>query len=229
MLSRSKRRYQKCFAPSATPKATDRFPSKEIPQFMKTLSNRWGGETTKLALLLLIYTFVRTGELRFAKWNEFEGLDGPEPLWRIPAERMKLRRPHLVPFPPAASAIGRLHTLTGKKAHLFPAPTKTGTMSENTMLFRDLPNGVSQSGNSAWLQGHSFDRFKRSSVQSRLDRDATRALRQLPLRCVQFCGMDVRAARNDELVGKLHQHGAAQMSAASSPLIANAAANTVFE
>ena len=103
---------------------------------MSTLSDYDGEETTKLALRLLVCTFVRTGELRFAKWSEFEDLDGTEPLWRIPADRMKLRRPHLVPLSPqAVASVRRLHALTGRKPHLFPAPSKTGVMSENTLLF----------------------------------------------------------------------------------------------
>ena len=122
--------------PPARPKRRIALPAKEIPQFMIALSDYDGEQTTKLALRLLIHTFVRTGELRFAKWNEFEDLDGPEPLWRIPAERMKLRRPHLVPLSPqAVASLESLHSLTGRKAHLFPAPSKTGVMSENTLLF----------------------------------------------------------------------------------------------
>src|SRR3546814_10284139 len=39
---------------------------------------------TKFALRLLALTAVRPGELRGARWEEFEDLDGPEPLWRIP-------------------------------------------------------------------------------------------------------------------------------------------------
>lgn len=122
--------------PPARPKRRTALPAKDIPQFMQALSKYDGEETTKLALRLLIYTFVRTSELRFAKWNEFEGLDGTEPVWRIPAERMKLRRPHLVPLSPQAVAkVRRLYDLNGKKPHLFPAPTRVGVMSENTLLF----------------------------------------------------------------------------------------------
>jgi integrase len=53
---------------------------------------------TRLALRLLALTAVRPGEVRGAAWPEFECLDGPEPLWRVPAERMKMRRDHLVPL-----------------------------------------------------------------------------------------------------------------------------------
>ncbi len=42
---------------------------------------------------------IRTQETRFAEWDEFEDLDGPNPIWRIPPERMKMRSEHLVPLP----------------------------------------------------------------------------------------------------------------------------------
>jgi integrase len=122
--------------PPLPPKRRTALPAKEIPCFMQALAAYDGDEITKLGLTILVLTFVRTGELRFAKWSEFENLDGTEPLWRIPAERMKLRRPHLVPLSSqAVSALKALRKLTGKKPVLFPAPTKLGVISENTLLF----------------------------------------------------------------------------------------------
>src|ERR1700742_4025777 len=51
---------------------------------MKALEFYDGGTVAKLALKLVVLTFVRTAELRFARWNEFEGLDSCESLCRIP-------------------------------------------------------------------------------------------------------------------------------------------------
>lgn len=111
-------------------------PAKEVPQFMARLLRYDGEKTTTLALRLLVLTFVRTGELRFARWGEFENLDGKEPLWRIPKERMKLRRPHLVPLAPqAVSVLKMLRKLAGKGEYLFPAPTRSEVISENTLLY----------------------------------------------------------------------------------------------
>lgn len=111
-------------------------PAKELPAFMDALAVYDGDEITRLGLRLLILTFVRTGELRFATWSEFENLEGPDPLWRIPAERMKLRRPHLVPLSrQAVVALIALRRLTGQGHLLFPAPTRLGVISENTLLF----------------------------------------------------------------------------------------------
>ena len=50
---------------------------------------------------------VRSQETRFAAWPEFEDLNGPEPLWRIPAERMTMRSEHLVPLPRQAITLLR--------------------------------------------------------------------------------------------------------------------------
>lgn len=63
-----------------------------------------GQPATAAALKLASYVFVRPGELRSAEWSEFT-LDGDEPVWRIPAERMKMREPHIVPLCRRAVAI----------------------------------------------------------------------------------------------------------------------------
>jgi len=84
---------------------------------------------TRLALRLLALTAVRPSELRGAEWSEFEDLNGSEPLWRIPAARMKggldrkeeLDGDHLVPITPQALAVLRaLWPLSGGGRLLFP-------------------------------------------------------------------------------------------------------------
>jgi integrase len=111
-------------------------PAKDIPKFMRLLAIYDGEKTTALALHLLVLTFVRTGELRFARWAEFENLEGKEPLWRVPKERMKLRRPHLVPLAPQTVAtLKAVQKLTGRGEYLFPALTRSGVISENTLLY----------------------------------------------------------------------------------------------
>lgn len=108
----------------------------ELPEFMMRLRTYQGDAVTRLALELIVLTFVRTSEVRFAAWSEFEGLGGPEPLWRIPAERMKMRRPHLVPLAPRTVEVLReIKRHSGRSALLFPSHSRTGVMSENTMIF----------------------------------------------------------------------------------------------
>lgn len=111
-------------------------PKDDLPDFIRALKVYDGEPRTRLALLLIMLTFVRTTELRAAKWAEFENLTGAEPLWRIPAERMKMRFEHLVPLAPqAVTALEELRPLCGRSPYLFPSPGKEGFMSNNTMLF----------------------------------------------------------------------------------------------
>jgi integrase len=122
--------------PVQPPKHRKALSASELPQFMEALENYDGDITTKLGLKIIIYTLVRTAELRFAKWSEIENLDGREPLWRIPEERMKMRRPHLVPLSTqAVSALRALRKVTGKREWLLAAATKSGVISENTLLY----------------------------------------------------------------------------------------------
>lgn len=108
----------------------------ELPEFLRRLEAYDGDELTRLALQLIILTFVRTAELRFATWSEIDDLDGPEPLWRIPAGRMKMRRDHLVPLSrQSVDTLKQLRRLNLGGGYIFPAATRSGVISENTMLF----------------------------------------------------------------------------------------------
>jgi integrase len=86
----------------------------------------------------MVLTFARTTELRAARWSEFENLDGNEPVWRIPADRTKMKREHLVPLAPQAVAVLReLRAVQGSDAspYLFPSASAEKCMSNNTMLY----------------------------------------------------------------------------------------------
>jgi integrase len=108
----------------------------DLPEFMRRLAEYDGDERTRLGLELVAHTMVRTSEVRFAHRDEFENLDTPQALWRIPARRMKMRRDHLVPLSPrAAEIVKRLLVLTGNNALLFAADTKSGVTSENTLIY----------------------------------------------------------------------------------------------
>ena len=118
---------------------TKRCPSMKSRIFFRTLASYDGDPRTRLALQLMLLTFTRTTELRAAKWAEFEKLDNEnEALWRVPGERMKMKREHVVPLAPQAVAVLRqLRALTGSVAgpYLFPSPSREGHMSNNTMLY----------------------------------------------------------------------------------------------
>jgi len=110
--------------------------ARDLPAFLRRLEGYDGDRLTQLALKLVMLTFVRTEEIRCATWDEFEDLDGDKPLWRISAERMKMRRPHLVPLSPdAVDILRQVRRLNGKHQLLFAADTKSGVISENTMLY----------------------------------------------------------------------------------------------
>lgn len=87
---------------------------------------------TRLALQLMAILAQRPGELRLATWAE---VDLERAIWTIPAERMKMRRPHQVPLPARAVTILKdLKFVTGSGQYLFPGQTRRSkTMSENTL------------------------------------------------------------------------------------------------
>lgn len=91
---------------------------RELGGLLRAIEGYLGDPTTRAALKLSALLFVRPGELRHAEWSEFD-LDAGE--WNIPAGRMKMRQPHLVPLCGQAVAILReLHLLTGRGQYVFP-------------------------------------------------------------------------------------------------------------
>ncbi|MFN7755718.1 MAG: tyrosine-type recombinase/integrase [Holosporales bacterium] len=106
----------------------------DLPEFFNKLAAYNGNPLTALGLRLLLLTFVRTAELRGAVWGEFD-LEKAE--WRIPAERMKMRDPHIVPLSrQAVAVIEQVRQWTGHREHLFPSSTNPSkVMSENTLLY----------------------------------------------------------------------------------------------
>ena len=106
----------------------------QLPEFLEKLENYDGDLQTQLALKLLLLTFVRTTELRAAKWQEFN-FENKE--WHIPAERMKMRQKHIVPLSKQAIEIlKQLKLINENREYLFPNRTKPQHfISENTMLY----------------------------------------------------------------------------------------------
>ena len=108
--------------------------AKELPEFFDKLEQYDGSLQTKLALKLLLFTFVRTGEVRGARWEE---INFEKEEWRIPPERMKMRDLHIVPLSKQAlNVLKELQLINGNKEHLFPNRNKPMTfISENTLLY----------------------------------------------------------------------------------------------
>jgi integrase len=98
---------------------------------IEAIGNYHGQATTRIGLLLLAIFAVRPGELRKARWNEFDLVTG---VWSIPAERMKNRLPHQVPLPEkAVKLLAELKLITGWGELLFPSTSSSKKpISENT-------------------------------------------------------------------------------------------------
>lgn len=85
----------------------------ELRKFMADVDRAGSPPIVRQASRFLAMTAVRMGALLGAQWDEFEQLDGDEPIWRIPAERMKLKKArkadaandHIVPLCPEAVAV----------------------------------------------------------------------------------------------------------------------------
>jgi len=103
--------------------------TEQIGGFLRALSEYSGSKVTQNATRLLMLTGTRTIELRAAEWAEFNLEKG---IWQIPAERMKMRRPHVVPLSiQAKSLLEEIHQLTGRGRYVFPGRNDAGkTMSE---------------------------------------------------------------------------------------------------
>jgi len=127
-----------------------RVDAKELPQLLKAIELYRGRPITRLAIKLMALTFVRTTELIEAKWSEFD-LEAAR--WDIPAERMKMRTPLIVPLATQATEVlEMLHSLTGESEWLFPGDRITAKpMSNNTIL-----KALERMGYKGRMTGHGF-------------------------------------------------------------------------
>ncbi len=105
---------------------------KDIADLLFRMEAYHGSPVVRAALWFSLYTFQRPGEIRAAAWEE---MDLESTLWRIPAERMKNRRPHVVTLSRQVMAIlEQLRHITGDSPFVFPAVvSKSKPMSENTI------------------------------------------------------------------------------------------------
>lgn len=124
----------------------------ELPDLLRGVDayDKTTGDTlTRLALQLLGATFVRTGELLGATWDEFDLEAG---LWAIPGGRMKMKTEHVVPLSRQALAIlEELRPISGAGRFLFPGRNRDKPLSNNTMLF-----ALYRLGYKGKMTGHGF-------------------------------------------------------------------------
>ena len=130
-----------------------RVDAKELPELLRKIwayDDGRGRTLTGLALRWMVFTFVRTSELINAEWSE---IDWEKQVWRIPAARMKMRRPHIVPLSlQAIATLNEIRTLSGDGRFVFPGQNRSGTtMSNNTILY-----ALYRLGYHSRMTGHGF-------------------------------------------------------------------------
>lgn len=121
----------------------------EFPPFLERMDNYHGNILVKTALQLMTLTFVRTGELINMEWNE---IDFDNNLWRIPAYKMKMALPHIVPLSrQAIDLIKNLQPITGNKPFVFYNHSTAKPISNNALL-----SAIRTMGYMGKMTGHGF-------------------------------------------------------------------------
>ena len=106
--------------------------AENVGGLLRAIDGYEGQGITRFALQFAPHVFVRPGELRHAEWNEF---DLEPAVWTIPADKMKMRRPHHVPLSRQSLVLLKeLRAISGPAGFVFPSiRTRTRPMSENTL------------------------------------------------------------------------------------------------
>ena len=169
---------------------------KSIGALLRAIDGFDGQATTRAALRLAAYVFARPGELRHAEWTGFEF---DKALWKIPAEKMKMRRPHRVPLARQPLAILRgLQEITGNGRWLFPSVrTSTRPISENTLnaALRRLGYGSEEMSahgfrSMASTRLNEMGRWSPDAVERQLAHQEANARCAGPTRTVRIFGMN---------------------------------------
>jgi len=105
---------------------------KKVGELLRAIDGYQGDYTTQLALKLAPYVMLRPGEIRHAEWSE---VDFDRKQWKIPADKMKMNRPHIIPLSQQVVEILKtIEPITGQDKYIFPSlRSKDRPMSENTL------------------------------------------------------------------------------------------------
>ncbi|HUN53521.1 MAG TPA: integrase arm-type DNA-binding domain-containing protein [Smithella sp.] len=129
---------------------------KKIGALLRAIDGYKGSFVVQCALKLAPLVFVRPGELRHAEWSE---IDFENAEWNIPAGKMKMREPHLVPLSKQTIEILRdLNKLTGSGHYVFPGRTSKRPMSDNAILAALRNMGYAREE----MSGHGFRAMART-------------------------------------------------------------------
>ena len=171
--------------PAATKKPMGAIPPQELPKLMADIEG-YAEPITRAGLLLLAHTFTRTSELIGATWDEIKDPD----TWVIPEERMKVRRPHVVPLSRQVREI--LDDLRGVvEGNPYILPSTVNPMlglSSNTLLF-----ALYRIGYRGKITGHGFrvlastilnesGKFSRDAIERQLAHRETDRVREAYMR-----------------------------------------------
>ena len=122
----------------------------ELYDLLQAIDGYRGDALTQLAIKLLAYTFVRTGELIAARWEE---IDWARQEWQIPAERMKMKRDHIVPLArQTITLLEGLRTITGNREFIFHAPANKDKHLSNGAIL----GALRRMGYAGRMTGHGF-------------------------------------------------------------------------
>ncbi|MEM6811797.1 MAG: integrase arm-type DNA-binding domain-containing protein [Pseudomonadota bacterium] len=138
--------------------------AKELPQFIKDLEDHRPNlkRQTYLAVKFMMLTFVRTGEMIGAEWDEF---DFEEKVWLIPASRMKMKKEHIVPLSTQSLEIlNELGLLHNHPQYVFPSRISHDKhMSNNAVLM-----ALDRMGYRGKMTGHGFRSLAMSTIMEKL-------------------------------------------------------------
>ncbi len=136
----------------------------KVAGLLRAIDDYEGSFVTRCALRIAPLVFVRPGELRHMEWSEID-LDTAE--WNIPAEKMKMKQPHLVPLSKqTVKTLREIQPLTGAGRYVFPsARTNQRPMSNNTVLAALRRMGYDKSE----MSGHGFRAMARTMLDEVLN------------------------------------------------------------
>jgi len=127
-----------------------RIEAKDLPTLLRAIEIYEGRQLTRLAMKLMALTFVRTSELIGASWEEF---DVEARRWSIPAVRMKMKTPHIVPLADQAiEVLELLRTISGDEKLVFPGEQDQKKPMSNMTILKALE----RMGYKGRMTGHGF-------------------------------------------------------------------------
>lgn len=166
----------------------------EIPTLMQRVREHQDEDViSALAIRFVAHSIIRTKELRLAKWDRLENLNGKEPLLRLRSDETKMKEfDHLVPLSHQAVAILKAARKLSRGEFIFSSPHGDRPMSQNTMIY-----GIYRAGyhSRATIHGFRFDRGGPLEDQGRdrIDRHP------LPKRHQEYVGFDLHCGSGREI------------------------------